>query len=255
MVAMGVLMDRLIGDSQRGKADARASGLASAAASLYQSEASLARGDAETLARAVGPLSGHALMARFTSLATRAGLARARLSAGSKTLADVGARSANAPGAAVLAQGRATRVMTMTVSEVTAAQYARELAAPGVAIVVGEELRVLSSTVPVRHRFSQSTADDTPFGHTRYRAVRQVFGAFDRAPVTVTVFVRSVGDQRDGGGQSRRRRGAYSRVPGTRVRLLGARLARTARTFARLSPGGPASGQRRLVVADQGRGP
>ena len=34
MVAMGVLMFRLISDSQQGKADARAGGLASAAASL-----------------------------------------------------------------------------------------------------------------------------------------------------------------------------------------------------------------------------
>jgi hypothetical protein len=182
MVAMGVLMFRLIGDSQQGKAAARASGLTSAAASLYQSEAALARGDAETLARAVGPVSGHALMARFTSLARQAGLARARSSAGSKTLADMGDRSAIAPEAAVLAQGRARRVMTVTVSEVTAAQYARELAAPGVAIVVGEEPRVLSSTVPVPHRSSPSTADDITLSHTRYRAVRQVFGGFDRAP-------------------------------------------------------------------------
>ena len=80
MVAMGVLMFRLIDDSQQGKADARASGLASAAASLYQSEAASARADAETLARAVGPLRGKALPARFAALARQAGLARATLS-------------------------------------------------------------------------------------------------------------------------------------------------------------------------------
>jgi sensor histidine kinase regulating citrate/malate metabolism len=37
MVAIGVLGFRLISDSEQGKADARAGGLASAAASVYQS--------------------------------------------------------------------------------------------------------------------------------------------------------------------------------------------------------------------------
>ena len=100
MIAMGVLMFRLIDDSQQGKADARASGLASTAGSLYQSEAALARGDAETLARAVGPLRGKALTARFAALAKQAGLSRATLSAGTRTLVGVGSRSAIAPGAA-----------------------------------------------------------------------------------------------------------------------------------------------------------
>src|ERR1700760_4904511 len=81
MVAMGVLMFRLISDSQRGKADARASGLASAAASLYQSEAAMARSDAEALARDVGTLRGHAMTARFSAVARQAGLARATLTA------------------------------------------------------------------------------------------------------------------------------------------------------------------------------
>src|ERR1700741_4947635 len=84
MVAMGVLMFRLIGDSQQGKADARASGLALAAGSLYQSEASLARADAESLARDVGSSRGKALAVRFASLARQAGLARATLTSGTR---------------------------------------------------------------------------------------------------------------------------------------------------------------------------
>ena len=36
MIAVGFLVFRLIGDSQQGKADARASGVASAAANLYR---------------------------------------------------------------------------------------------------------------------------------------------------------------------------------------------------------------------------
>src|ERR1700733_10706050 len=80
MIAMGVLMFRLIGDSQQGKADARANGLATAAASLYQGEVATARVDAETLARAVGWAKGTAPATHFATLARQAGLARATLS-------------------------------------------------------------------------------------------------------------------------------------------------------------------------------
>src|SRR5690349_17078934 len=113
MVAMGVLMFRLISDSQQGKADARAGGLASAAASLYQSKAGLARGDAETLARAVGHARGQALATRFSALARQAGLARATLTAHGQTLVDQGDRSAIAPGSALLVQPGSDRTVTV----------------------------------------------------------------------------------------------------------------------------------------------
>jgi nitrogen fixation/metabolism regulation signal transduction histidine kinase len=58
MVAIGVLMFRLINDSEQGKADARVSALAAAAGSLYESEVASARTDAETLGRAIGSLHG-----------------------------------------------------------------------------------------------------------------------------------------------------------------------------------------------------
>src|ERR1700733_11466395 len=104
MIAMGVLMFRRIGDSQQGKADARADGLATAAASLYDSEAAAGRTDAETLARSIGRLSGNALTARFATLTRQTGLARATLSDGSDVLADVGDANAVAPGSAPLQQ-------------------------------------------------------------------------------------------------------------------------------------------------------
>jgi len=65
MAAIGVLMFSLINDSQQGKADARAGGIAATAGSLYQSEAGSARGDAAALARAVGSLDGKLLSARW----------------------------------------------------------------------------------------------------------------------------------------------------------------------------------------------
>ena len=51
MVAIAFLVFRLIGDSETGKAQARANGLATAAASLYTSQSAAARVDARTIGR------------------------------------------------------------------------------------------------------------------------------------------------------------------------------------------------------------
>src|SRR5437763_3526085 len=83
MIALAVVVFRLISDSQNGKADARASGLASAAASLYQSESATGRVDAATIARQLGT-SGPALLGKLGSLSTRSGLARVTVHRGSK---------------------------------------------------------------------------------------------------------------------------------------------------------------------------
>ena len=107
MVAIGVLMFSLINDSEQGKADARAGGVAAEAGSVYESEAASASTDAGTLARALGSARGKALSVRFAALATQAGLARATLSDGSKTIVAVGHRTAIAPGS-VIARDPAT---------------------------------------------------------------------------------------------------------------------------------------------------
>src|SRR5581483_454131 len=187
MVAMGVLMFRLISDSQQGKADARASGLASAAASLYQSEAGLARGDAETLARAVGHSRGKALDIRLATLARQAGLARATLTSDGRTLVDVGDRNSIAPGSAVLVQSGSNRRLTVAVSELTASQYARGLTAGGAAVVVREGSQVLGATVDVANGSSPPTDGNVTVDGHGYRAVSQTFAGFNRARVTVTV--------------------------------------------------------------------
>jgi len=101
MVAIGVLMFRLINDSEQGKADARVSALAAAAGSLYESEMASARTDAETIGRAIGSLHDKTLSVRFAALAMQAGLARATLSDESRTLVDVGDRSAVVLGSAM----------------------------------------------------------------------------------------------------------------------------------------------------------
>jgi diguanylate cyclase (GGDEF)-like protein len=185
MVAMGVLMFRLISDSQQGKADARAGGLASAAASLYQSEAGVARGDAETLARAVGQAHGQALTARFAALARQAGLARATLTAGGRTVLDVGDKSAIAPGSALLVRAGSNQTMSVEVSELTASQYVRELSAADAAVVVRNGARILGATfAAARSATLPNSGNVTVKGHG-YRAVAQSFAGFDHAPVTV----------------------------------------------------------------------
>jgi diguanylate cyclase (GGDEF)-like protein len=187
MIAMGVLMFRLISDSQQGKADARAGGLASAAASLYQSEVAAARTDAETLARAVGGLHGNRVATRFASLAREAGLVRATLSRSSSVLADVGDNTAIAPGAAVLRTPAGAQPMTVTVSELTASQFAHDLAGPGVAVAIHDGPRVLGSTINVPAGQPLPANGNVSLGGTGYRVVAQTFLGFNRAPVTITV--------------------------------------------------------------------
>ena len=187
MVAIGVLMFSLINDSQQGKADARAGGIAAAAGSLYESEAASARGDAVTMGRAVGSLSGKALSLRFASLARQAGLARATLTNASRTIVDVGDRLAIAPGSAILRKPGGGRVMTVTASELTASEYARELVAPGVVVVVRQGPKVLGSTIAIPGRSSTPENGDVTIGGKGYRAVSQTFAGFGGARVTVTV--------------------------------------------------------------------
>jgi diguanylate cyclase (GGDEF)-like protein len=183
MVAVGVLVFRLIGDSEQGKANARAGGLASAAASLYQNQSASGRVDAQTLARALGHARGPGLVADVRALAAHAGLARVTVRVGGRTVADVGNRSAVAPGTAtVSATG-----MTVTVSELTAASYTHDLAAAGVAVVVRQDGATLGATVAPAGQAALPRRGDVTIGGTNYRAVTQRFGGFGPTPVAVTV--------------------------------------------------------------------
>ena len=186
MIAVGVLVFRLIGDSEQGKADARASGLATAAASLYNSASDTARFDAQTIARGTAALSGPALSARVSQLAAQAGLARVRLRAGLRTLTDVGDRTAIAPGiASVSAPGRAR--ISVTVSELAAGQYARELTAAGNAVVVRQGTRTLASTLAPALGHSFQRQQTVTLGGRKYDAATQAFAGFGGPPVAVTV--------------------------------------------------------------------
>lgn len=189
MIAVGFLVLRLISDSEQGKADARANGALTAAVGLYQTESDVASSDAKTIARDLSPrLAGRALVpgalqARVAVLASQAGLARVTVSTGSTTLADFGDRTAIAPGSATIAG----RQMTVTVLELTAAQYARELAAPGIAVVVRTGSREPAATGAGLNARSLPTTGGISIHGTSYRAESQTLLGFGGAPVIVTV--------------------------------------------------------------------
>ncbi len=186
MVAIGFLGFRLISDSENGKADARASGLASAATSLYQSEVASARADAATVARDPALLKAATRRQRLATLAASTGLARATITQGSTTLADVGDKSAIAPGAATINRSGAAP-LTVTVSETTAAAYARDLSAPGAEIAVAQNGQTLAATTAGARGRAFPTRGTVSIDGSSYRAVTLSLPGFGSAPVEVTV--------------------------------------------------------------------
>lgn len=184
MLAIGFLVFRLISDSQQGKADARVNGVATAAASLYESESAAATDDARSVVRALARSPGH-ISTRAAALASQAGLARVSVRVGSRIVADVGDRTAVAPGAATAEVSGLGR-MTVTTSELTASEYARELAGPGVAVVVRAGTRMLGSTLEGLGSGALPRRGSVEFHGVSYRAVSLGLPGFGQ-PVTVTV--------------------------------------------------------------------
>jgi diguanylate cyclase (GGDEF)-like protein len=187
MVAIGVLGFRLISDSEQGKADARAGGLASAAASVYQSAVAQARTDAAAIARDPGLQSAAKRRARLAALASSAGLARATVTREAATLAVVGDPTAIAPGVATVNRSRQDTPLSVAVSELTAAQYANQLASQDADVVVRQGSRTLAATVPGTQGVSMPSKGTVHVGGSDYRAVTLEFPGFGSTPVGVTV--------------------------------------------------------------------
>jgi diguanylate cyclase (GGDEF)-like protein len=187
MVAIGVLGFRLISDSEQGKADARAGGLASAAASVYESASAQARTDAAAVARDPALQSAAKRRARLAALASSAGLARTTVTHGGVTLADVGDRTAIAPGVATVRRNGQDTPLSVAVSELTAAQYARQLASHDAGVVVRQGSRTLAATVPGAQGVAFPTEGTVHLGGDDYRVVTLGFPGFGGSPVDVTV--------------------------------------------------------------------
>jgi diguanylate cyclase (GGDEF)-like protein len=187
MVAIGVLGFRLISDSEQGKADARAGGLASAAASVYQSAVAQARTDAAAVARDPGLQSAPKRRARLAALASAAGLARATVTRAGVTLADVGDLTAIAPGVATVRRNGQDAPLSVAVSELTAAQYARQLTSRDAGVVVRQGSRTLAATVPGTQGVALPNEGTVHLGGDEYRTATLGFPGFGSAPVDVTV--------------------------------------------------------------------
>jgi diguanylate cyclase (GGDEF)-like protein len=187
MLGVGFLVFRLISQSQQGKADARANGLATAAASVYNRAAASGRLDAETIARAVAPLHGSELKARVASLSSQAGLVRVLVQRHGTTIFDTGNRDGVAPGVATVTTRSGSPRLTVSASELTAADFVRNLAAPGVGVVVRVGARTLSASPGSAARASLPIRGTVNVSGHSYRAVTQSFRGFGGETLTVTV--------------------------------------------------------------------
>jgi diguanylate cyclase (GGDEF)-like protein len=190
MIAVGFLVFRLIGDTAQGKADARASGVAAAAADLYNNAAANARLDAKTLGRALLNVAPSRLEQRATALASQAGLARVTLSgSGSGGHAiEIGNRTSIAPGSATVLLGNGSSPLTVTASEMTAGQFAHQLLGAGVGVVVRQAGHTLGSTIPSAAGVPLPKHGRVTLGGTDYRVVTQSFPGFGGGAVQVTAF-------------------------------------------------------------------
>ena len=188
MVAVGFLVFRLIDDSQSGRADARASGIASAATSVYENASRQASLRARTVATGLALTPVAQLRSRAVALAGQAGLARVTIKVGPVTALDTGDRAAIAPGLAVVTASGARPARTVEVSDLTAAQYADDLKGPGVQVVVrAGDGSTLAATLPAAAGLRLPKRGSITISATRYRVVTQPFAGFDRATVDVSV--------------------------------------------------------------------
>ncbi|MGO9884476.1 MAG: diguanylate cyclase [Solirubrobacteraceae bacterium] len=187
MAAVGFLVFTLINDSQQGKAQARANGIASAAAGVYEQASRSASLDARTLARELESTHAGALPARVAELTDQAGFARVTVSGGGRTLADVGNPTAIAPGLAIIKQAGSSQTRSILLSELTAAQYADQLTGRGFEVVVRQGGRTLSSTLQGTRNTALPRSGTVKIEGATYQAVSLGFGGFGTRPIEVTV--------------------------------------------------------------------
>ena len=203
MAAVGFLVFRLIDNSQSGKADARSSGVASAALSLYENASRQASLRARTVATDLALTPVAQLRSRAVALAGQAGLARITIKVGSVTAVDTGDRTAIAPGLAVVTASGARAARTVAVSDLTAAQYTDDLRGPGIQVVVRSgDGTTLAATLPAAAGLRLPNRGPITIGADSYRVVTRSFAGFNHAAVDVSVLSNvgatagSVGDDR-----------------------------------------------------------
>jgi diguanylate cyclase (GGDEF)-like protein len=188
MAAVGFLVFSLIDESQTGKTDARAAGIATTAQNAYDAASSSASFDARTIAGDIAGTPAAQLTRRVTALAREAGLARVDVTIGSGRTLTIGDRTAVAPGIAIVRATNARPRWSIAVSELTAAAYARSLTGQGIDVVVRSGPTTLASTLPAAARVTLPARHGTvTVGRDRFRVVTEPLPGFQNAQVDVSV--------------------------------------------------------------------
>lgn len=187
MAAMGVLVFGLLSHSQQGKTEARANGIASVAAGVYEQASRSASVDARKVARRLEHVPARRLPARVAALESEVGIARITVSVHGRPVADAGASDALAPGVAVIRNPPARPSRTIMLSELTASRFARELTGRGFAVVVAQGRRTLAATLPAARGRALPRSGQLELGGRTYQVVLLRFPGFGDAPVRITV--------------------------------------------------------------------
>jgi methyl-accepting chemotaxis protein len=194
MIAFGVLAFTLIDSSSRAKIEARAAGTAVTADSYYLTLSRNSALDAKTLAAdpgvsaAIASGSTAALEARLATLERQAGIARVTVKRGTRPLADVGDRSAVAPGVATVVGVAGPGTVAIAVAEKSAAEYASALSGQGVAIVVRKDGYTIASSLPGAGRAAlPASRDSVRIDGVEYEALTRAMSGFGTAKIYVTV--------------------------------------------------------------------
>ncbi|MFZ1996169.1 MAG: diguanylate cyclase [Solirubrobacteraceae bacterium] len=188
MAAVGFLVFRLIDDSQSGKADARASAVASTAAKVYVNASTQASLRARALAGDIALTAPAKIDARARALAAQLGLARVTVTVGNVQQVDIGDHTAIAPGIALVRAARSRPARTVVASQLTAGELTRDLAGSGIEIVVRSGAATLASTLPAAAgRTLPRLRGSVTIDHTAYEAVTMTFSGFDNSRVAVSI--------------------------------------------------------------------
>jgi hypothetical protein len=120
-------------------------------------------------------------------LSAEAGLARVVVTQGAQTLADVGSTNAIAPGAPIVRGSPGHPSRMVTVWEISASQYAHELAGTGFGVVVSQGTTTLGSTLRAADGRTWPRRGAMKLDKVSYRFVTQSFTGFGQPQVKVTV--------------------------------------------------------------------
>lgn len=199
MTGFGVLVFRLISDSQAGKADARAAAVASTVLEIYRSDtrdaaaAGLHVAQNPQLAAGIAAHSPARTAVAARSMLSRERLVRLVVTARGRTLAAVGDTRALAPARQRVRVAGTTATATILTSSLSAARLGRETRSTGAAILIRRAGRTILSTLPRAAAADLTAGTSIPVRGTRslagkeYRVASFAAPGF-AAPVRVAIF-------------------------------------------------------------------